>query len=69
MQFQPDIERMDASARADVQVRVLRDLVARLRTIDHSYWGPKLAGIQARTNSRRVFVRDGEEDPAPFQTG
>ena len=46
MLFQPDIETMDASARADVQVRVLRDLVARLRTTDHSYWAPKLSGIQ-----------------------
>src|SRR5919106_747254 len=47
MLFQPDIETMDASARADLQVRVLRDLVARLRSTDHSYWAPKLSGIQS----------------------
>jgi phenylacetate-CoA ligase len=45
MLFQPEIESMEPTRRADEQTRALRDLVARLRSNEHPYWGPKLSGV------------------------
>jgi phenylacetate-CoA ligase len=42
MLFQSELETMTEEERAQVQTRRLKDLISKLRSTDHPYWGPKL---------------------------
>jgi phenylacetate-CoA ligase len=45
--FQPEIERLDAGARAGLQLERLRGLVARLAGLGSPFWDTRLAGAEA----------------------